>query len=169
MQQRKNWKRTIGTAIGLSCLLLCFVLPGEIGGGCASAWAQGPGSGGGGGWTPGSSSAKEITVLATIRQAMFGQGGDRLLVDGPLGNFDAALGPYVPAELRQALTVGAAVELTGTMHSVNGKDVLIVRQLTVAGHTVTLRNANGFLGRGPAPSGSGTGKSRNGSGNGGNQ
>jgi hypothetical protein len=157
-----------GMAIGLSCLLLCFVLPGEVGGGCANAWAQGPGSGGGWGSTPGNSSSKEVTVLGTIRQVMFGQGGDRLLVNGPLGNFDAALGPYVPAELRQALTVGTPVELTGTLHSVNGKDVLIVRQLTVAGHQVTLRNANGFLMRGPAPGGSGT-KSHNGSGNGGNQ
>jgi hypothetical protein len=101
---------------------------------------------------------------------MLGQGGDRLLVSAPVGNFDAALGPYVPAEVRQALTVGTPVELTGMLHSVNGKDILLVRQLTVAGHSVTLRNANGFLMRGPAPGGSGTGKSHNnGSGNGGNQ
>jgi hypothetical protein len=167
MQRLKNWKRTTGTAIGLSCLLLCFVLPGEVGGGCASAWAQGPNWGGGS--APGNTPAKEITVQATIRQVMLGQGGDRLLVSAPVGNFDAALGPYVPAEVRQALTVGTPVELTGTLRSVNGKDILLVRQLTVAGHQVTLRNANGFLMRGPAPGGSGTGKSHNGSGNGGNQ
>lgn len=165
----------MGMAIGLSCLLLCFVLPGEAGGGCANAQAQGPGPATvppgtqGGGWTPGKSSAGEITVLGTIRQVMFGQGGVRLLVDGPLGSFDAGLGPYLGPELRQALTVGAAVQLTGMLRSVNGKDVLLVRQIKVGGHEVTLRNANGFLMHSPGSTGPGTPKVHGGAGNGGNQ
>jgi hypothetical protein len=168
----KNLKRTVGTANGLSSFLLCLVLAGGMGGGVV-AGAQGPGpapsAGQAGGWASGTVSANEITVLGTIRQVILDKGGVGLLVDGPLGNFDAGLGPFLPAEIRQALTVGAAVQLTGKVRTVNGKNYLLVRQLSVGGHEVTLRNANGFLMHGPPPGGSSTGKLHGGSGNGGNQ
>jgi hypothetical protein len=107
-------------------------------------------------------------VLATVRQVLVNHGGVEILVDGPLGNFNAALGPHLPDEIRQALTNGAAVQLTGVVRSVNGKNFLLVRQLSVGGHDITLRNANGFLMHSPASSGAGSGRVR-GSGNGGAQ
>jgi hypothetical protein len=62
--------------------------------------------------------------------------------------------------VRQALSNGAPVQITGTVRSANGKDYLLARQLTVAGHQVTIRNANGFLVHNPSSSGSVSGKAR---------
>jgi hypothetical protein len=91
-----------------------------------------------------------ITVLGAIRQVVSDHvvgtpAGVHILIDGPLGSFDASLGSYLPDEIRQALSNGASVQATGVVSSANGKDYLLVRQLTVAGHQVTIRNSNGFL------------------------
>jgi hypothetical protein len=164
-----------GTAIWFS-FFLCLVFAGGLNKAVAQGPGQGPGPGQGQGpggpavgWGAGDLSASEVTVLGTIQQVMLGPGGVNLLVSGPAGNFDAALGPFLPAEIKQALTVGTSVQLTGRVRTVNGKNYLLVRQLTVGGHEVTLRNANGFLMHGPPPGGSGAGKSHGGTGNGGNQ
>ena len=91
-----------------------------------------------------------VTVLGAIRQVVSDHvvgtpAGVHILIDGPLGSFDASLGSYLPDEIRQALSNGASVQATGVVSSANGKNYLLVRQLTVAGHQVTIRNSNGFL------------------------
>jgi hypothetical protein len=102
------------------------------------------------GWNAAGPSSGVITVLGAIRQVVSNPAagtpsGVRILIDGPLGSFDASLGSYLPNEIQQALTNGASVQATGVVTSVNGKDYLFVRQLSVAGHQVTIRNSNGFL------------------------
>ena len=110
-------------------------------------------------------------MLGTIRQVVSnhdagGPAGIHILIDGPLGSFDASLGSFLLNEVRQALSNGTPVEITGTVRSANGKDYLLARQLNVAGHQVTIRNANGFLVHNPSSTGAVSGKVRS-EGNGG--
>jgi hypothetical protein len=111
----------------------------------------------------------EITVLWTIRQVVSnreagGPAGVHILIDGPLGSFDASLGSNLPGDVRQALSNGVPVQITGVVRSANGKDYLLARILSVAGHQVTIRNANGFLGHNPSSTGSASGRARSGNG-----
>jgi len=114
-------------------------------------------------WTSVGASPGEVTVLGTIRQvvanhAAGGPAGVHVLIDGPLGSFDASLGSSLPGEVLQALSDGGPVQMVGAVRSANGKTFLFVRQLNVAGHQVTIRNSNGFLVRNSTTAGSGSNK-----------
>jgi hypothetical protein len=145
----------------LSSYLFCFVLVGGITR-CTcteamstSAQSSTPSTG----WTSAGSSTAEITVLGTIQQVVSDHvagspAGIHILINSPLGPFDASLGSFLPSEVRQALSNGEQVQITGIVHSANGKDYLLARQLKVAGHQVNIRNANGFLIHNPSSTGS---------------
>jgi hypothetical protein len=177
MQIFKIGKRTTGTASRFVSLSVCVILLGGIASGNsveaigAPAQSSVPSTGSSAGWNSASSSMGEIKVLGTIRQGVSshdagGPAGVHILIEGPLGSFDASLGPFLTSEVRQALSNGAPVQITGIVRSANGKDYLLVRQLNVGGHQVTIRNANGFLVRNPSSSGAASGKVRS-EGNGG--
>jgi hypothetical protein len=158
MQIVKIWKRATGATSRLSFLLFFGVLlPGGIAARRAAAQSSDPSSLPAQGWSPASASG-EVTVLATIRQVVSDHvagspAGLHILVDGPLGSFDASLGSYLSSEVREALSNGAAVQITGVVRSANGRDYLFARQLKVAGHQVVIRNSNGFLVRTPSSTG----------------
>ena len=177
MQIFKIGKRTNGGTNGFVSLSVCVLLLGGIVRGTSakemSALAQssGPSTATSAGWNSASSSAGEIKVLGTIRQVVShhdagGPAGVHILIDGPLGSFDASLGSFLPSDVRQALSNGAPVEITGVVRSANGKDYLLVRQLNVGGRQVTIRNANGFLVHNLSSTGAASGKVRS-EGNGG--
>jgi hypothetical protein len=177
MQIFKIGKRTTGTTSRFASLSVCVILLGGIAIG-TSVEAMGapgqssvPSTAASTRWNSTSSSAGEINVLGTIRQVVSnheagGPAGIHILIDGPLGSFDASLGSSLPGEVRQALSNGAPVKLTGIVRSANGKDYLLVRQLSVGGRQVTIRNANGFLVHNPSSTGAVSGKARS-EGNGG--
>jgi hypothetical protein len=71
--------------------------------------------------------------------------GLQLVVDGPQGSFTASLGPKLSSEVRQSLSRGAPVQVVVIQQTVNGKQYLLVRKLTVAGKETIVRNENGFL------------------------
>jgi hypothetical protein len=178
MQTLKIWKRTDAMS-RLSSLLFCVVLLGGIARGTfleamsAPAQSSAPSTATSAGWNSASSSSGEIAVLGTIRQVVSnhsggGPAGIHILIDGPLGSFDASLGSYLSSEIRQALSNGEPVQITGVVRSANGKDYLLVRQLSVAGHQVTIRNANGFLVHTPSATNSRSGQAHS-KGNGGVQ
>jgi hypothetical protein len=140
------WKRQ-GEATGrLSSWLLCgILLGGVVSVEVMSTYAQSLNPS-----TPAAGGSGLVTVLGAIRQVVPDHvvgtpAGVHILIDGPLGSFDASLGSYLPDDIRQALSNGASVQATGVVSSANGKNYLLVRQLTVAGHEVTIRNSNGFL------------------------
>jgi hypothetical protein len=147
------WKRQ-GDATGKSSSwwFSVILLGGVVSIGAMGAYAQSlnPSTAAAGGWKTADSSSGLVTVLGAIRQVVSDHvvgtpAGVHILIDGPLGSFDASLGSYLPDEIRQALSNGASVQATGVVTSANGKNYLLVRQLTVAGHQVTIRNSNGFL------------------------
>jgi hypothetical protein len=71
--------------------------------------------------------------------------GLQLVVDGPQGAFAAILGPALNDQLRQTLSPGAAVQVSGVKETINGQSYLLARKLTVAGNQVIIRNEHGFL------------------------
>jgi hypothetical protein len=177
MERLDSCNRSHWTTSGLSIFLLGVIISGGMAPGIStravaqtsepSRAAASPG------WNSVSSSPGEMTVLGTIRQVVSDHvagspAGVHILVDGPLGSFDASLGSFLPGEVLQALSDGAPVQIVGAVHSANGKDYLMARQLKVAGLVVTIRNSNGFLIHNPSTTGSSSAKTQK-QGNGGVQ
>jgi hypothetical protein len=93
--------------------------------------------------------AHEITVEGTIQrvvtQHMIGApAGWHVMIAGPQGLVDAHLGPFLSDQTKSALRGGAPVQILGAMLSLNGKDFLLARQLTVGGRTVIVRSEHGL-------------------------
>ena len=57
--------------------------------------------------------------------------------------FDAHLGPNLTSDVMRMLLVDQPVQIVGFLQTVNGNDWLLVRQLTIAGDTITIRNQYG--------------------------
>jgi hypothetical protein len=98
----------------------------------------------------GYSPARETTFTGTIDQLVAGHtagspAGLHVLVNSPKGVIDASLGSYVSAQVQQSLAKGAAVQLSGVTRTIDATDYLLTRTLTVAGHSINIRNAHGFL------------------------
>jgi hypothetical protein len=68
-----------------------------------------------------------------------------LLVAGPEGQVDAHVGPFLSREIKDALHTGTPVRIIGAMASLNGKNYLLARELSVGGTTVKLRSKSGLL------------------------
>jgi hypothetical protein len=71
--------------------------------------------------------------------------GLQLVVEGPQGPFTASLGSMLSGQVRQTLSPGAPVQVSGVMETINGKSYLLARRLTVSGNQVIIRNGHGFL------------------------
>ena len=92
------------------------------------------------------SPAHDITMTGTVQRLVAAHAsGLQLVVDGPQGSFTASLGPKLSTEVRQSLSQGAPVQAVVIQQTVNGKQYLLVRKLTVAGKETIVRNENGFL------------------------
>ena len=90
--------------------------------------------------------AHDITMAGTVRQLITAHtSGLQLVVDGSQGSFTASMGPKLSSEVRQSLSRGAPVQVDVIHQTINGKQYLLVRTLTVAGKETIVRNENGFL------------------------
>lgn len=94
--------------------------------------------------------ARDITMAGTLQQVISTRtpgtpAGIQLVADGPQGAFTAILGPALSDPLRQTLSPGAAIQVSGVKETINGQSYLLVRKLTIAGSQVIIRNEHGFL------------------------
>jgi hypothetical protein len=94
--------------------------------------------------------ARDITMAGTLQQIISTSKpgtptGIQLVVDGPQGAFTAILGPALSDQLRQTLSPGGPVQVSGVKETINGQSYLLARKLTVAGNQVIIRNEHGFL------------------------
>jgi hypothetical protein len=90
--------------------------------------------------------AHDISMTGTVRQLITAHtSGLQLVVDGSQGSFTASLGPQLSSEVRQSLSQGAPVQVSVIQQTINGKQYLLVRKLTVAGKETVVRNEDGFL------------------------
>src|SRR5580693_3468759 len=96
--------------------------------------------------------AHEITLSGDVQQVVTrhvvgAPGGMHLLLAGPKGLVDAHIGPFMSKEMKEALHTGTPVRIVGAMATLNGKNYLLARELTVGGTTITVRSEHGFLRR----------------------
>jgi hypothetical protein len=96
--------------------------------------------------------AHEITLSGDVQQVVTrhvvgAPGGMHLLVAGPNGLVDAHIGPFMSKETKDALHTGTPVQIVGAMATLNGRNYLMARELTVGGTTITVRSEHGFLRR----------------------
>jgi hypothetical protein len=94
--------------------------------------------------------ARDITMAGTLQQIISTRtrgtpAGIQLVADGPQGAFTAILGPALSDQMRQTLSPGAPVQISGVKETINGQSYVLVRKLTVAGNQVIIRNEHGFL------------------------
>jgi hypothetical protein len=96
------------------------------------------------------SMARETSVSGSIEEVVSGHSagspaGLHVLVSTAQGITDASVGSYLSADVRESLSKGQAVQVVGMNRSIDGKDYLVARTLTVAGHAIAIRNEHGFL------------------------
>jgi hypothetical protein len=108
------------------------------------------------GFGPGYDAAHEITLSGTIQEVITkhvlgSPAGILLLVSGPQGVVDVHVGPFLSEEIKESLQVGMPVRIVGAMSSLQGKNYLLARELTVGGSTVVVRSQHGLLVRVHAP------------------
>jgi hypothetical protein len=94
--------------------------------------------------------AHDITMAGTVQEVITTRTpgapiGIQLVVEGTQGAFTASLGSTLSDQVRQALSAGAPVQVSGVMETTNGKSYLLARKLTIAGNQVIIRNEHGFL------------------------
>jgi hypothetical protein len=96
--------------------------------------------------TPAHDVAMAGTVQEVITTHTLGEpAGTQLVAEGPQGTFTASLGSALSDQVRQTLSPGTPVLVSGVMETINGKSYLVARKLSVAGSEVILRNQHGFL------------------------
>jgi hypothetical protein len=94
--------------------------------------------------------ADEVTMAGTIEQVVASNTpgrprGLQLVLAGPQGMINASLGPYLSTDVKESLAAGQHLEVTGVTHTWNGQSYFLVRDFTLGGHHVTVRNEKGFL------------------------
>ena len=65
-------------------------------------------------------------------------------VQSAQGPVDASFGPFVSQDVASSLSSGESVELVGLMENIHGTSTLLVRQLTIGGRQVMVRNSQGL-------------------------
>jgi len=71
--------------------------------------------------------------------------GSHLLLATPNGPVDASLGRFgLQGDGAVSVATGQQIEATGVMKRINGKSVLLVRNVEVDGEIYTIRNKRGF-------------------------
>ena len=94
--------------------------------------------------------ATEITVKGTIENVMQSSGrhgwsGIHLSLKADQGICDVHVGPASFVSAQQfTFSKGDSIEVTGSKTKMNGKEVVIARQITKDGKVITLRDEQGF-------------------------
>ena len=132
-------KHRILTIVGFAILAMAPLLS-----------AQSQGSAVGGQSARNYNPATETTVKGTVEDVMqtagrHGWSGIHLSLKTDQGTYDVHVGPtsYVSSQ-QFTLSKGDSLEVTGSKTQMNGKDVLIARQITKEGKTLTLRDEQGI-------------------------
>jgi hypothetical protein len=104
--------------------------------------------------------ADEITFGGTIEQVVTKNAsgtppGLNLLMSGSQSVLYVNLGPNLSSSVKQQLSTGQTLQVTGIVESFNGTNYLLARELTLGNQKIEIRNAHGFLSATP-PSSSGS-------------
>lgn len=87
----------------------------------------------------------ETTVTGTIQQVIStGTTSLRVNLLAPFGTLTTDLGPTLRKDVKDALTTGEQIQITGTVQAINGQAVLFTRLLTFNDRLVIVRNEHAF-------------------------
>jgi len=94
--------------------------------------------------------ASEVTLTGTVERLASSEvagapPGAHLFISTSGETVDTHLGPYLSKDVEAALKQGEPVQVVGVRQSAGGKNIFLVRQLTIAGRQVAIRNERGFL------------------------
>ncbi len=100
--------------------------------------------------TPKWQASDEITFGGAIGDAVSGRptgapAGLNLLMSGTRSDLYVNLGPNLHGAIRQSLSSGQAIQVTGIVRSIGGHNYLLARQLVIGNQTIDIRNSNGAL------------------------
>jgi hypothetical protein len=139
-----GFKKPTRTVVGLLTGVLFVISALPLG--AQSATESRPGCGFG----PGYDAAHETILTGTIQEVVTKRvvgspAGIHLLVYGPQGVVDVHVGPFLSEETKESLQAGMPVRIVGAMSSLQGKNYLLARELTVGGSTVIVRSEHGLF------------------------
>jgi hypothetical protein len=87
----------------------------------------------------------ETTVTGTIQQILStGTTSLRVSLLTPFGPLTTDLGPSLRKDVKDALTTGQQIQITGTVQAINGQAILFTRLLTFNDRLVIVRNEHAF-------------------------
>lgn len=126
--------KAVGFFVGVASLALVFA---------RDVPAQGRGSGGRG---PNYNVATEATVTGTVQDLKPGpQQGVHAMLKTADATLELALGPsWYQTEKKYEIAKGDQLTVIGAKTTVEGRDVLLVREIKKGSETMTFRDANGF-------------------------
>lgn len=102
------------------------------------------------GFGPVYNAAHEITISGTVLEIVTkhtpgSPAGMHLIVSGANGPVDAHVGYFLTKNTSAAMHTGLPVQIVGAMLTMHGRPILLARELTFGGRTVTVRTRTGSL------------------------
>jgi hypothetical protein len=93
--------------------------------------------------------SQEITISGVLGEKSVAHSagvpaGLHYQVQSAQGPVDASFGPFLSHDVASSLASGESVELVGLMENIHGTNTLLVRQATIGGRQVTIRNQQGL-------------------------
>lgn len=94
--------------------------------------------------------ADETTFGGTIQEApeknpAGAPAGLNLLMSGSQQTLYVNVGPHLKGALRQSLSAGQAIQVTGIVRAFNGQNYLLARELQIGEQKIEIRNQHGGL------------------------
>lgn len=95
-------------------------------------------------------SADETTFAAAIQEVVSknpagAPAGLNLLMTGSQQPLYVNVGPHLGNALKQSLTPGQVIRVTGIVRNLNGQNYLLARELQIGDQKIEVRNEHGFL------------------------
>jgi hypothetical protein len=127
--------KAVGSLVGVASLAFVFA--------AGDVLAQGGGSGGRG---PNYNVATEATVTGTVQDPKPGpQQGIHVMLKTADATLELALGPsWYQTEKKYEIAKGDQLTVIGAKTTVDGHDLLLVREIKKGSETMTFRDAKGF-------------------------
>ena len=95
-------------------------------------------------WAANATAKTETKVSGTVQQISSQHGISQMHIDGANGSVTADLGSAA-GNAAKSFSPGDRVEISGWMHTANGRNVLIAREITAGERQIVIRNKSGIL------------------------
>jgi hypothetical protein len=102
------------------------------------------------GWDTSKPKSSDVALTSIIQEVVPNHAsgippGLHIMLGTPQGVLDASVGPYLAADVQQALVAGKQVQAFGQVKTIHEQKYLLVRQLVLDGKPIVVRNDHGSL------------------------